>query len=71
MDTSTLMGLIIASLPFAFMVVVSLVLFGLKIYGAVLGFRKKWHFGLMALVVPFFAEILVVSKHVFGKDILE
>jgi len=48
-----------------------LALFALKIYGAVVAFKKKWYFGLMALVVPFFGEIVGVAKLVFKKDILE
>ncbi len=64
-------SLFFASLPFAVMAAITLALFAMKIYGAVLGFRKKWYFGLMALTIPFFAEILVIAKVIFKKDILE
>lgn len=45
-------------------------LIGLKVYGVVLSFQKKWYIGVAALLVPFFAEIIALSKLLFKKDLL-
>jgi hypothetical protein len=55
---------------FAFLTVLFLGLLALKIYGVVIAFRKKWYFGVLALIVPFFADIIAVAKLVFKKDLL-
>jgi hypothetical protein len=71
-DTAqTILGLCFIALPFVGLLALSVALFALKIYGAVLAFRKKWYFGLMALVVPFFGEIVGGAKLLFKKDLLK
>ena len=45
-------------------------LFVMKVYGAYLAFQKKWYIGAIALVCPFFAEIVGIAKFVFKKDLL-
>lgn len=49
----------------------TIALLAIKIYGVVLGFKSKWYFGVLALVVPFFAEIITISKLLLKKDLLE
>lgn len=55
-----------------FSALLSLFLFSfvMKVYGVCLAFQKKWYIGAIALFVPFFAEIIAVSKFVFKKDLL-
>ena len=43
----------------------------LKLYGAYLAFQKKWWLGLIALIVPFFAEMLTLFKVFFNIDLLK
>jgi hypothetical protein len=53
------------------MVVLAMGLFVLHIYGAVLGFRKKWYIGLLALVFGQFGLILGAAKFFFKTDLLK
>lgn len=70
-NTDTIFALLMFGLPFILMFLFCFLMLGLKIYGAVLGFRKKWYFGLMALMVPFFGEIVALAKLIFKKDLLK
>jgi len=60
-------------LIFFFLVYIMVVLFtaSIKLYGAFLGFQKKWYLGLIALFVPFFGLAVGFSKLVLKKDILK
>jgi len=53
------------------MALLSLVMFALHIYGAILGFRKKWYIGLAALVFSGFGLVLGISKVFFKKDLIK
>jgi hypothetical protein len=66
-----LLGLGILALPVIFLFLFAAACLALRLYGAVLGFRKAWYFGLMALVVPFFGEIIALAKLLFKKDLLK
>lgn len=54
-----------------FMFALSLAMFALHIYGAVLGFRKKWYIGLAALVFGGFGLVLGIAKVFFKKDLIK
>ena len=54
-----------------FMVVLSIALFALHIYGAILGFRVKWYIGLLALLFGGFGILLGIAKFIFKKDLLK
>lgn len=41
-----------------------------QIVGIIVGFKKAWYIGLIALLVPIFALVIGVAKKVFGTDIL-
>lgn len=43
----------------------------LKVHGTIGSFKKRWYFGVIALTVPFFAEIVSVAKLAFKKDLLK
>ena len=43
----------------------------LKIYGAYQAFKKKWYFGVAALLVPGFGLVVGCAKFFFKKDILK
>lgn len=49
----------------------SIGMFSIHIYGVYLGFKKKWYFGLMGLTIPWFSTIIAISKIFFKKDLLE
>lgn len=51
-------------------VAIGFAILGLRVYGIVLSFKKKWYIGVAALVVPLFAEIVAIAKLVFKKDLL-
>jgi len=53
------------------MLALALGLFALHIYGAVLGFRKKWYIGLLALVFGAFGIVIGGAKLFFKKDIIK
>lgn len=50
--------------------VLSLAVMALKVYGIVLCFKAKWYIGVVAILVPFFAEIIAIAKLAFKKDLL-
>lgn len=49
----------------------SILIFALHIYGIVLSFTKKWYFGVIALLVPWFAVIVGGAKYFAKKDLLK
>ena len=53
------------------MMALSLGLFALHIYGAILGFRKKWYIGFLALFFGGFGIFLAIGKVFFKKDLLK
>lgn len=59
-------GFLISTFIFTFFVLA----IAAKIHGVVLSFKKKWYIGVLALVVPLFAEIVSVVKVVLDKDLL-
>lgn len=48
----------------------SLTWVALRTYGIILCFEKKWYIGVVAILVPFFGEIVAVAKLAFKKDLL-
>jgi hypothetical protein len=56
---------------FLAMIALSIGLFGLHLYGAYLGFQKKWYIGLAALLVGGFGVIIGAAKLFFNKDLIK
>lgn len=49
----------------------SLAIFLLHVYGIILSFKKTWYFGVIALLVPWFAVIVGAAKFFFKKNLLK
>lgn len=62
-------SVLLASVIFALST--SLFILYLHIYGIVLGFKRRWYFGVVALMVPWFAVIVAGAKFFFKKDLLK
>jgi len=63
---------IVGSLALMLLIAVFLLTFlALKLYGIILCFKKKWYFGVIALCVPLFGEIVGVARFFFKKDLLK
>lgn len=62
---------ILLAVGIALAICLFLFLLSLNIYGMVICFKKKWHFGIMSLLVPWFAIIVGGAKYLFKKDLLK
>lgn len=65
------MGLAISMLVFLVSVAVSAGLFCLSLYGAYLGFKKKWYIGVIALVFSIVGIFIGGAKFFFNKNVLQ